>query len=239
MKKFIRFVSVYLGVYILLGQLVSAYPVRVSSEQSGSANLGASLGAITVGGSGSDTIRFNLTGTLSNWQNYTIAVYDVSAGFSANSITVLHNAGDLAQQYYDIGSKTGAQLGLLVIRDGTVAGMENGTNPYAAMVSSLNTPGNHLIAQDNYLVEGGSVFSFESTALGLVMGASEPNGGNIANMMNLLVSGQNGSVLDPVSVINCPVVPEPGTLALIGLGLSTMGFFRSRKNKRQQAIQGS
>ena len=187
-------------------------------------------GVIHVSGGQSADLHVALGGQTAGAGNVTFGFFDLSqmtAGVNdpdfalqalqADHAIVLHEAGQALADQYDVTVSSGATLGMFILRNGTLADFSRGQNPYGPIFSLSGAPGSQLVAENDTLTKGGLTFLFNNFGSGQVFGASGAAGAGDPLMFG--VTGVGDSV---------PIVPEPATLTLVGLGLAGLGLMRRR-----------
>lgn len=110
----------------------------------------------------------------------------------------------------------------------------NGTNPFGFTFAAAVTDVSFYLVTDG---AGTTITSYlsgveiESFTVGGYNGADSFQGftNTLIDSVILSVSGDNAALIDNVSVSNGNNVPEPGSVALIGLGLAAAAVMRRRK----------
>ena len=207
------------------GVSVRALPVEVVSN-----------GTIRLSGVESQTLRLEVSAPQTLLSRYTIGLYDLSRmtaatddpdfqvqALQADRVVLLQEAGRPQAGVFEVTVGGGSQLGIFLLRDATLAEFSVGLNPYRPIFSTSGAPGSHLLSP--YVAGGELTF----TLAGLGSGARVFPAGFAPlaadSLDQLTIRILNDGATEP----QAPVVPEPATLALIGIGLAGAAMVRCRR----------
>jgi hypothetical protein len=199
-------------------------------------------GAVPVGDSAPSTLRIEIDGADEVLSHYTIGLYNLATMTASNNdpdfqiqalqadrVILLQEFGSPANSTIEIELPDDGEYGLFLMRDATLRDFSLGKNPYRPIFSTPGAPGSHLLQQ--IAVDGMTSYLFQTyLSVGVAGGVVAPagNGAYDAPGGGLSISIFNPNNLDNDN-IPIPVVPEPATLALIGVGLACGGALRRRR----------
>lgn len=188
-------------------------------------------------------------------QHYTIGVFSLSAvtaaasdpdfaiqALQADNVTILRTAGQASSQTeYTIDLASG-DVGVFILRDGTLRDFSLGKNLYRPLFSVAGSTGSNYLSKSTD-ANGALQISFAALASGVVMGSGAGTGGTLSNGITLTLNsaGAAATAASYEAALSGgaadagrqdapqPVVPEPATLAMAGLGVALMGILRRRQ----------
>jgi hypothetical protein len=230
----------------LLGLAIAAGSAQATLLSDGSGGS-QPAGSILYGG-GSSVLRIEINGPAEILEHYTIGLYDMSrmtAAFNdpdysiqalqADHVFILQDLGAPLAGPIDLQLPESAQLGLFLLRDATLRDFSLGLNPYRPIFSVAGAPGSHLLGDLTSTNPNETLLSFQSFQSGSVgVGGGLVAPAGTAGTLDLggdltirILNEDQGSLID--DNIRIPVVPEPATLTLLGVGLALGGAIKRRR----------